>query len=252
MLIGPNLAYINRLKKTLNKTYPLEDRGPAAFFLGVQVIRDRAKKALYLQQPQYIDQALETFGLADAKPISVPIQPNTARLAPEAIEATGLLSPENHRLFQQIIGTLMYLMLQTRPDIAYSVQWLAQAMHKPYKIHLLAAKALLWYLKGTKNLAITFSASEGAKGLDLQPLGYSDSDFAGDKASSKSTYGYLFTLAGGAISWKSKKSSTIALSTTEAESDSLTEAIRELQWIQGLFKELGYPLKPPVTLYCDN
>ncbi len=146
----------------------------------------------------------------------------------------------------------MYLMLQTRPNIAYSVQWLAQAMHKPYKIHLLAAKALLRYLKGTKNLAITFQVSEGANGLDLQPLGYSDSDFAGDKASSKSTYGYLFTLAGGAISWKSKKSSTIALSTTEAESDSLTEAIRELQWIQGLFKELGYPLKPPVTLYCDN
>jgi hypothetical protein len=139
----------------------------------------------------------------------------------------------------------MYLMLQTRPDIAFSVQWLAQAMHRPYKIHLKAAKKLLQYLKGTKNLAISYSQNK--------PLeGYCDSDFAGDKTTSKSTYGYLFKLAGGPISWKAKKATTIALSTVEAEADSLTEALRELQWLKGLYKELSQPLKTPVTIHCDN
>ncbi len=99
----------------------MEDRGPASFFLGVQILRDRAKKTLFLQQPQYIDQAVETFGLADAKPLSVPLQPNAAHLALFELKALGLLDPKNHRLFQQIIGTLMYLMLLTRPNIAFSV-----------------------------------------------------------------------------------------------------------------------------------
>ncbi|KAK2066410.1 hypothetical protein P8C59_000234 [Phyllachora maydis] len=86
----------------------------------------------------------------------------------------------------------------------------------------------------------------------LVPIGFSDSDFAGDKATSKSTYGYLYKLAGGPISWKTKRATTIALSTLEAETDGLTEAIREVQWIIGLFSELHRPIDYPITLYGDN
>ena len=246
LLIRPSKAYINRLKKVLNRTYTLEDKGLVAFFLGIQIIRDRPKRTLFLQQPQYIKQAIEIFRLVDAKPIIVPIQPNIIRLTPKAIEAIGLLDPKNYTLFQRIIGTLIYLIYQTRLDIAYIVQQLSQAIYKPYKIYLLSTKGLLQYLKGTKNLTITFIPIGS-----LQPIGYSNSDFAGDKASSKSTYSYLFSLVGGAISQKSKKASTIALSTIEAKSNSLIEAIRELQQIQGLFKELGEPLAP-ITLYYNN
>ncbi|KAK2074259.1 hypothetical protein P8C59_008480 [Phyllachora maydis] len=86
----------------------------------------------------------------------------------------------------------------------------------------------------------------------LVPIGFSDSDFAGDKATSKSTYGYLYKLAGGPISWKTKRATTIALSTLEAETDGLIEAIREVQWIIGLFSELYRPIDYPITLYGDN
>ena len=139
------------------------------------------------------------------------------------------LGLEDHHLFQQIIGTLIYLMLLTRPDIAFAVQWLAQAMAKPYPLHLSAAKKLLQYLKGTKKLAIRYRGP-GSSGLTqaLQPIGYYNSDFTGDKRSSKSTFRYLFIVAQGPVSWKAKKATTIALSTLEAESDSLTEVIREL------------------------
>jgi hypothetical protein len=150
LLIGPKLGYINSLKKALNKGYALEDRGPAAFFLGVQIQRDRPNKALYLHQEQYIDQALSTYRLEDSKTLSVPIQPNITRATAIETEAEPL-NPERHHLFQQIIGTLMYLMLLTRPDIAFAIQWLAQAMATPYPLHLTAAKKLLQYLKGTKN-----------------------------------------------------------------------------------------------------
>ncbi|KAK2068828.1 hypothetical protein P8C59_003444 [Phyllachora maydis] len=86
----------------------------------------------------------------------------------------------------------------------------------------------------------------------LVPIGFSDSDFAGDKATSKSTYGYLYKLASRPISWKTKRATTIALSTLEAETNGLIEAIREVQWIIGLFSELYRPIDHPITLYRDN
>ncbi|KAK2067481.1 hypothetical protein P8C59_001219 [Phyllachora maydis] len=86
----------------------------------------------------------------------------------------------------------------------------------------------------------------------LVPIGFSNSDFAGDKATSKSTYGYLYKLAGRPMSWKTKRATTIALSTLEAETDGLTEAIREVQWIIELFSKLHRPIDHPITLYRDN
>ncbi|KAK2068600.1 hypothetical protein P8C59_003232 [Phyllachora maydis] len=86
----------------------------------------------------------------------------------------------------------------------------------------------------------------------LVPIGFSDSDFAGDKATSKSTYSYLYKLAGRPISWKTKRATTIALPTLKAETDGLIEAIREVQWIIGLFSELYRPIDYPITLYGDN
>ncbi|KAK2067257.1 hypothetical protein P8C59_001013 [Phyllachora maydis] len=86
----------------------------------------------------------------------------------------------------------------------------------------------------------------------LVPIGFSDSDFIGDKATSKSTYSYLYKLASRPISWKTKRATTIALSTLEAETNGLTEAIREVQWIIGLFSELYRPIDHPITLYRDN
>ena len=102
--------------------------------------------------------------------------------------------------------------------------------------HLNAVKNLLRYLKGTKDLVISYGVpltgfiSDIVKDIPydlLLPLGFSDSDFISDKVISKSIYGYLFIVAGGLVSWKLKRSSIIVLLTMEAESDALTEAIRE-------------------------
>ncbi|KAK2066284.1 hypothetical protein P8C59_000114 [Phyllachora maydis] len=86
----------------------------------------------------------------------------------------------------------------------------------------------------------------------LVPIGFSNSDFTGDKATSKSTYSYLYKLAGRPISWKTKRATTIALSTLEAETNGLIEAIRKVQWIIGLFSKLYRPIDHPITLYRDN
>ncbi|KAK2068862.1 hypothetical protein P8C59_003478 [Phyllachora maydis] len=287
LFIGPNIGYITDLKKRLNKVYAIEDLGPAAYFLGVQIIRDRPNRRLWLNQSQYVEEAVSRFNLADSKPISIPLQPGlVSQLQLEEDIASHLCNSTEIKLYQSLVGTAIYIMLLTRVDISFTVQWLSRSLNRPIKSHLNAAKNLFKYLNSTKDYSICFSCngntvadlgpklrprpltttsttivdSRNSKGSSrtsiinssLVPIGFSDSDFAGDKATSKSTYGYLYKLAGRPISWKTKRATTIALSTLEAETDGLIEAIREVQWIIGLFSKLHRPIDYPITLYGDN
>src|SRR6266699_4050830 len=117
-------------------------------------------------------------------------------------------------------------------------------------MYLNVGKNLLKFLDGIEELAICY----GREGLtsDLQSIGYCDSDFAGDRESFKSIYGYMFKFAGDPISWKSKRAITVALSTLETETDALIKDIREVSWIVGLFKELERSISRPIVLYSDS
>ncbi len=130
------------------------------------------------------------------------------------------------------------------------MQWLSRFLQKPLQTHLNVGKNLLKFLGDTKELAICYSRKSLTNGL--QPIKYYDNNFADDKESVKSTYNYVFKFAGGPINWKSKKASTVALSTLEAETDAFTEDIREISWIIGLFKELERPISRLIVLYNDN
>ena len=143
----------------------------------------------------------------------------------------------------------MYAMLGTRPDIAFAVQQLSQFNADPSITHLTAAKRVIRYLQGSKSLGITYSKGE--------LHGYADSDFAGDVDNAKSTGGYVFLMRSGAVSWSSKKQSTVATSTTHAEYIAGFEAAREAAWLQLLLdniKVTGIPIpsEKPITIYEDN
>ncbi len=141
-------------------------------------------------------------------------------------------------------------MTQIRPDIGFPIQWFSRFLQKPLQTHLNASKNLLKFTDGTKDLSICYGRKSLTNGL--QPIEYYNSDFAGDRESSKSTYSYVFKFAGGPINWKSKRASTITLSTLEAETDALTERIRTVSWIVGLFKELERPISRLIILYNDS
>ncbi|KAK2067679.1 hypothetical protein P8C59_001393 [Phyllachora maydis] len=275
LFIGPNIGYITDLKKRLNKVYAIEDLGPAAYFLGVQIIRDRPNRRLWLNQSQYVEEAVSRFNLADSKPISIPLQPGlVSQLQLEEDIASHLCNSTEIKLYQSLVGTAMYIMLLTRYlnstkdySICFSCNGNTVADLGPKLSNSSNTTTKLsrdFHSKeGPRPLTTTSTTivdSRNSKGSSrtsiinssLVPIGFSDSDFAGDKATSKSTYGYLYKLAGGPISWKTKRATTIALSTLEAETDGLTEAIREVQWIIGLFSELHRPIDYPITLYRDN
>ncbi|KAL2228857.1 UNVERIFIED_CONTAM: Retrovirus-related Pol polyprotein from transposon TNT 1-94 [Sesamum indicum] len=149
--------------------------------------------------------------------------------------------------YSNAIGSVMYLMVSTRPDIAYAVSCLSRYMSNPGTSHWEAVKYLFRYLNGTKNVGITFS--KNSDGVELK--GFVGSNYANDKDSRKSTTSYIFTLCNACISWKSQLQSIVALSTTEAEYIATTEAIKEAIWLKGLISEIGF-LKNKLVVYSDR
>ena len=119
--------------------------------------------------------------------------------------------------YQSAVGSLMYVSTGTRPNIIYAVSNVAKYCSNPSKQHWTAVKRIMRYLKKTKHYGLLYSSS--------------DSDNTGDLDDRKSTSGYLFKLAGAAISWRSKKQSTVALSTAEAEYVALSSATQEALWL---------------------
>ena len=150
--------------------------------------------------------------------------------------------------YASAVGSLMYAMLCTRPDICFAVGMISKYQSNPGPEHWTDVKHILKYLRRTRDYMLVYGGS------DLVPVGYTDSDFMSDVDSRKSTSGYVFTLGGGAVSWRSIKQQCIADSTTEAEYVAASEAAKEAVWFKNILLELGVipAANSPVTLYCDN
>lgn len=151
----------------------------------------------------------------------------------------------------------MYLSQCTRPDLAYAVGALSQHLDWPGHQHLNAAQHVLQYVSGTVNFGIRYSGELGSstvKGLKIQdcPQALCDADWAGDKDTGRSTTGYIFLLAGGALSWRSRLQPTVALSSTEAKYRAITEAGQELIWLRTMLSRLGFEDAAPTVLQSDN
>ncbi|KAI0499188.1 hypothetical protein KFK09_020090 [Dendrobium nobile] len=190
----------------------MKDLGTVSFVLGIQIHRDRSRGILGLSQTAYIDKVLSRFGMKDCAPGDTPIA--------KGDKFSLLQCPRNKVEKQEMdkipyasaIGSLMYAQVCTRPDIAYIVGMLGRYLSNLGIDHWKAVKRVMMYLKRTKDFMLTYQRSD-----HLEIVGYSDSDFAGCLDSRRSTSGYIFMLAGGAVSWKSVKQTLIASSTMEAD-----------------------------------
>ena len=159
---------------------------------------------------------------------------------------TKPVDPQLRSQYQSVIGSLLYIMLGTRPDICYAVTKLAQFSANPTQEHLDRAKYIFKYLLGTKNYALVYDGKQG-DGL----IGYTDSDYAEDPNHRRSITGNVVMLAGCAVSWQSCTQKTVAQSSTEAEYMALAELTKQVMWIKNLFGKLGRSL-PAVPICSDN
>ncbi|KAL2243545.1 UNVERIFIED_CONTAM: Retrovirus-related Pol polyprotein from transposon TNT 1-94 [Sesamum indicum] len=182
-----------------------------------------------------------------SKPSSVPLAAHF-QLSKEQCPKTDSEKDKMKNIpYSNAIGSVMYLMVSTRPDIAYAVSCLSKYMSNPGTSHWDALKWLLRYLNGTKNLGITFSKRSD----DIRVVGYVDSNYANDRDNRKSITSYIFTFCGACVSWKSQLQNIVALSTTEAEYIAMTEAIKEAIWLKGLISEIGF-MKNKTLVFSDS
>ena len=159
--------------------------------------------------------------------------------------------PERTAWYQRAVGYIMFAAYQTRPDIAYAVSVLSRFSARPSDLHVAAAKRLMRYLSGTRYVGIVYCFKKDDR---LKLKGHSDSDWAGDVGTRKSTSGFVIIAGGGPVSWKSALQTTVARSSTEAEYYGLGELTKEVLWVQMLLHELEYNGKDlrPFQIFEDN
>lgn len=243
---------IEEIKDTLKLQWSMDDLGIARTIVGIEV-KKLVDGSYSISQKHMIENILEKFNMKDCRPASTPFPGGTK---------TERASDEDLRQFQRLnlpyrslIGSLMYISVSTRPDITYSVGVLSQHLERPSLSTWNLALHVLRYLRGTTDLEIRYNKGgeiiEGNHSWSY-PECYVDSDWAGDKSSRRSTTGYLFSLNGAAISWRSRLQPTVALSSTEAEYRAATEAGQEVVRLRGLLQSINISQSDSTPLYCDN
>ena len=200
--------------------------------------RNRDERLILVNQTAYIDRKLAQFRMSDAITAATPIDSNTVYRTNDDFTITEFP-------YREAVGSLVYLATQTRPDIIYAVSVLSRYASNPSQAHINAVRRVFRYLLGTRQRGIILGGKGGI-------CAFSDSDWAGDVDTRRSTTGFIIS-CGGPIVWHSRLQTTVALSTCEAEYIALSECSRVLLWIRNILIEIRL-VEPDVLipLYCDN
>ncbi|KAI1006420.1 hypothetical protein K3495_g1801 [Podosphaera aphanis] len=246
---APKISLLDWFFRNLSGRFNAKNLGEIKKVLGVRVTRDRKNKTIYLDQEQYITGVLDRFGITEAqhKKKIIPVA-DYEMLRPAKEEDIRIDITE----YQQAIGSLMYAMILTRPDIAFVLGKLSQYMSDPARHHGSSLKNLMRYLKSTVTQKLRYGP-EGANTFKI----YSDADWASDRTDRKSISGGVAMFYGGPISWSSKKQRSVSTSSCESEYIALSTSAKQGQWIAQVFRDLGrsrYIGKNPdrVQMYGDN
>lgn len=239
ILTGSSEENIERFKKEMMKKFEMSDLGLLSYYLGIEV--KQRSEAITLCQSAYARKILEKMGMADCNICHVPMEPKTklSKYDEEpAVEAT---------MYRSIIGSLRYL-VNTRPDLAYSVGVVSRYMEAPTTAHMSAVKQILRYIRGTLDVGCVYKKDQANEIL----VGYSDSDLAGDIDDRKSTTGLMFFLGDSPITWVSQKQRIVALSSCEAEYIAATGGACQAIWLRKLLESLSGAEQKTPMLKVDN
>lgn len=230
---GKDLAAIQEFKREFGNVFKIKDLGEVSKLLGLRISRDRQRGTLRLDQSHYVKEVLAGFHMNKEK-----AQPTLSPM--DSYENLVPAGPNDERVdrkdYQHKIGKWMYLGILTRPDISFALGRLSQYLADPTTRHMSALKKLSRYIRSSQEHGIVFSRS-GGDTLE----GYSDSDYAMDKTDRVSILGNVFFLAGGAVSWASKKQKSVATSTMEAEYMAMSACAKQAQHVSQVLRDMGVP-----------
>lgn len=242
---SPNL--INNFKSQISTAWKFSDLGEASFIVGIQITRDRAARTISLSQTALIDSVVSQFRQENAHPASTPLTAGSKlRKSDCPMTEEGRADMAKYP-YRQLVGSLMYIAIGTRPDISQAVRSLSQFLDNPGRRHYEAGIRVIQYLKGTRNTSLTLGGTS-----PIRLGGATDSDYANCEDTRRSVSGYTFTLGSGLISWSSRKQTTTATSTCEAEYIAACHSTKEAVWLRALLKEINIEQIGPTQIDCDN
>ncbi|KAJ9535962.1 hypothetical protein OSB04_un000872 [Centaurea solstitialis] len=216
LLIGNNVPMLQDEKIWLGKCFAMKDLGNAAYILGIRIYRDRTKRLIGLSQSTYLDKILKKFNMSESK-----------KGTSEELDRMSRIP------YASAIGSIMYAMTCTRPDVSFALSMVSRYQGNPGESHWTAVKNILKYLRRTKDVFLVYGGKD-----ELRVIGYTDASFQTDRDDSRSQSGWVFLLNGGAVTWKSSKQDTVADSTCESEYIAASEAAKEAAWLKNFIVAL--------------
>jgi len=249
LLIGNDIPTLNGVKAWLGKCFAMKDLGEATYILGIRIYRDRTKRLIGLSQSTYVDKVLKRFNMENSKKGSLPIHQGIKLSRAQCPVTRDQVDKMSRVPYASAIGSIMYAMTCTRPDVSYALSMVSRYQGNPGESHWIAVKNILKYLRNTRDMFLVFGGSE-----ELRISGYTDASFQTDVDDSCSQSGWVFLLNGGAVTWKSSKQPTVAESTCESEYIAASEAAKEATWLQNFIGDLGVvpTISEPIEIFCDN
>ncbi|GJY39806.1 retrotransposon protein, putative, ty1-copia subclass [Tanacetum coccineum] len=251
LIMGNNIPRLKEVKDYLGKCFSMKDLGEAAYILGIKIYRDRSLRLIGLNQSAYIDKILKKFSMQNSKKGFIPME-----VKHDLSNEMCASSDEEKAYMKKVpyasaVGSIMYAVRCTRPDVAFAQNLVSRYQQNPGKLHWVAVKHILKYLRNTKDMFLVYG---GNPDTELEVTGFCDASWQCDKDDTKSQTGYVFVVNGGAVDWKSKKQTTIAMHATQSEYMAASEAAMEAVWIRKFVGDLGVmpSINKPINMYCDN
>lgn len=235
---GNDESMMGEFKKSMMKEFDMSDLGKMMYFLGIEV--QQLENGIFISQKKYARDILKRFQMEECNAVLNPIIPGFKISKDEnevKVEST---------FYKQLVGSLIYL-TSTRSDLMYAVSLISRYMSQPTKLHLMTAKRVLRYVKGTISFGILYQ-----KGVSSMLTVYNDSDYAGCLEERKSTLGYAFMISSGVVAWSSRKQPIVTLPTTEVEYVATTTYVCQAMWMKMVLKKLGCDNNECITIFCDN
>lgn len=233
-------TFVAHIEKGLSQNFDISLNCDLRDFLSLKISRDFKNRTASINQSHYILELGKLYFPSGHKAVAMPCDSEFKNL-----QAAQDSDCQTQNPYSSLIGGLLWVARCSRPDVAFAVNRLSQFLRRPTDAHWLAAKRVLAFLLTTADKELTLGGQSIL-------CAFSDADWAEDLNDRKSTTGFVYRLGEGAISWSSKKQTSVALSSTEAEYVAMSETVREGLWLVRLMKELRMYHEGPVKVFVDN
>ncbi|GKA40772.1 hypothetical protein Tco_0733365 [Tanacetum coccineum] len=240
------------VKSWLCKCFSMKDLGEGAYILGIRITRDRSKQLIAHSQGAYFGKILKKFKMENSKRSNVPMQEKSNLSKAQGENKLGEVKRIERVLYALAIGSIMYAVRCTRPDVAFAQNLCSRFQQNLSEAHWTVVKTILKYLRNIKDMVLVYGRNPGN---ELKVTCYTDVGFQIDKDDTKSQSGYVFVFNGGVMDWKNVKQSTIAMSSIEAEYIATSKDSMEVVWMRKFIDGLGNVVptnKEPMEMLCDN